>query len=76
MSTTWLFTAGRVNWVNLGGSCNGRCLYILWPFGLFYGHLVFGIWSFGIFSLVLVCCTKKNLATPFAPTVSDACTCF
>jgi hypothetical protein len=26
--------------VNFGGSCNGRCCYILWQFGLFYGHLV------------------------------------
>jgi hypothetical protein len=31
--------------------------YILCPFGTFYGHLVH------IFP-VLVCCTKKNLATP------------
>jgi hypothetical protein len=23
-------------WVNFGGSCNRRCLYILWPFGIFY----------------------------------------
>jgi hypothetical protein len=29
---------------------------ILWPFGIFYGHLVY------IFP-VLVCCTKENLAT-------------
>jgi hypothetical protein len=42
-------------WVNFGGSCNGRCLYTLWPFGIFYGHLVYftAIWStlkpFGIF---------------------------
>jgi hypothetical protein len=30
--------------------------YILWPFGIFCGH-------FGIFFPILVCCTKKNLAT-------------
>jgi hypothetical protein len=64
-------------WENFGGTCNGRFWYILWPFGLFYGHLVYFvadwytylvaifvyfivIWY--IFSL-LVCCTKKNLAT-------------
>jgi hypothetical protein len=29
--------------------------YILWPFGIFYGYLVY------IFP-ILVCCTKKNLA--------------
>jgi hypothetical protein len=38
--------------------------------GLFSGHLVnfksiwYILWSFGIFSPVLVCCIKKNLATP------------
>jgi hypothetical protein len=33
-------------WVNFGRSCNGRCWYILWPFGLFYCHLVYivSIW--------------------------------
>jgi hypothetical protein len=30
--------------------------YILWPFGIFCGHLVY-------FSPVLVCCSKKNPAT-------------
>jgi hypothetical protein len=55
--------------VNFGGSCNWRCRYILWPLGLFYCHLVYVVavlyisWSFGIFFPVLVCCTKKNLAT-------------
>jgi hypothetical protein len=45
--------------------------YILWPFGIFYGHLVYfmAIWywyhfpSLGIFFTPLVSCTKKNLAT-------------
>jgi hypothetical protein len=34
-------------WVNLGGSYNGIYWSILWPFGLFYGHLVCftAIWS-------------------------------
>jgi hypothetical protein len=33
-------------WVNFGRSCKGRCYYILWPFGLFYGHMVYfvAIW--------------------------------
>jgi hypothetical protein len=26
-------------WVNFGGPYIGKCLYILWPFGIFYGHL-------------------------------------
>jgi hypothetical protein len=42
-------------WVNFGGSCNGRCWYILWPFGMFYGILLYftaiwyTLWPFGIF---------------------------
>jgi hypothetical protein len=36
-------------WVNLGRSCNRRCWYCLWPICLFYGHLVYILWSFGIF---------------------------
>jgi hypothetical protein len=33
-------------WVNLGGYCNGRCWYILWPFGQLSGHLAYlmAIW--------------------------------
>jgi hypothetical protein len=60
-------------WVNFGGSCNGKCWYIICPFGQFYNHLVYFsnmyavaswyiLWSSAIFSPVLVCCTKKNLA--------------
>jgi hypothetical protein len=42
--------------------------YILQPFGILYSHLVYFtairyiLWLFGIFSPVLVCCSKKNLA--------------
>jgi hypothetical protein len=53
-------------WVKFGGSCNGRCWYILWICGPFYGILKYfmDLWhSWYIFS-VLVFCTKKNLATP------------
>jgi hypothetical protein len=28
-------------WINFWGSCNGKCWYILWPFGLFYGPLIY-----------------------------------
>jgi hypothetical protein len=41
----------------------------LCPFGLFYGHwkhfmtIWYILWSFGTFLPVLVCCSKKNLAT-------------
>jgi hypothetical protein len=46
--------------------------YILWPFILFYGLSVYFVaiwnilWLFGIYFPVLVCCTKKNLATLLA----------
>jgi hypothetical protein len=55
--------------VNFGGSRNGRCWYILWPFGLFT-VIWYILWQFGRFYgylvdffPVLVCFTKKNLAT-------------
>jgi hypothetical protein len=54
--------------------------YILWSFGIVYGHLVYFsgrlvyfiviwyilqyFWHFGMFSPVFVRCTKTNLATP------------
>jgi hypothetical protein len=28
-------------WVNCGVYWNERCWYILWPFGIFYCHLVY-----------------------------------
>jgi hypothetical protein len=28
-------------WVNFGGTCNGRCWYILWTLGLFYSLLLY-----------------------------------
>jgi hypothetical protein len=55
--------------VNLGGSCNGSCWCIILPVGLFYDYFVYFafIWSilrlYGLFFPVLVCCTKKNMAT-------------
>jgi hypothetical protein len=56
-------------WVNFRGPWIGKNGYILWPFGIFYDHLVHFvfIWyvlcSFGTFFPFLVSCTKKNLAT-------------
>jgi hypothetical protein len=47
-------------WVNFGGSCNGRCWYILRPFGPISGHFVYCVaiwyilWLFGIFYGYLV----------------------
>jgi hypothetical protein len=44
-------------WINFGGPCNGRCLYILWTFGIFsaiwytYFTAIWNIWlQFGNFS--------------------------
>jgi hypothetical protein len=36
---------------------------VLLPSGIFCGHLVYFIAIYGIFFPILVCCTKKNLAT-------------
>jgi hypothetical protein len=49
------------NWVNFGGSCNGRCRHILWPFGIFCSNVANFTVVWYIFP-VLVCCTKKYLA--------------
>jgi hypothetical protein len=49
-------------YINFGGSCDGRCRYILCRFGIFYGHLVYFLFILYIF-LILVCCSEKNLAT-------------
>jgi hypothetical protein len=35
-----IFKPKALIWVNFGGSCNGRCWYILWPFCQCSGHLV------------------------------------
>jgi hypothetical protein len=56
-------------WVNFEGPYIGKCWYILWSFGIVYGHLRcfvsigYILCSFGTFFPVLVSCTKKNLAT-------------
>jgi hypothetical protein len=40
---------------NSGGTCNRRCLFILYQFGIFYGHLPYFmdichiLWTFAIF---------------------------
>jgi hypothetical protein len=53
---------------NFGGPCNGRCSYIFWTFGLFYGHLIL-LWTLGILCGNLVYFSPywyivpKNLAT-------------
>jgi hypothetical protein len=47
MENAGIFYAYLVYFIAIGN--------ILWPFGIFCGHLVF--------SPVLVCCAKKNLAT-------------
>jgi hypothetical protein len=61
----FLFEPNIQIWGNFGGLWNKQCLYIY----LFCGHSEYftTIWytlrEFGQFSTVLVCCTKKNLAT-------------
>jgi hypothetical protein len=54
---------------NLLGPWNEKCWCMLWPLGIFYGHLVcnmaiwYILWLFGVFFTVSVCWTEKNLAT-------------
>jgi hypothetical protein len=31
---TYIFKPKSPIWVNFGGSCNGSCWFILWPFGI------------------------------------------
>jgi hypothetical protein len=56
-------------WVNFGGPQHEKCLYVLWPSGIIYSHLVkfmfvwYSLWSFGIFFPFWYVWTKKNLAT-------------
>jgi hypothetical protein len=64
-------------WVNFGGPLNGKCWYILWPFGIFYGHLVFFVVLCHIFP-TLECldqeksgnpaCQRKNIPINFTST--------
>jgi hypothetical protein len=37
------FQTKNPNWVNFGGSFNGKCWYILWTLGPFYGLLLYFI---------------------------------
>jgi hypothetical protein len=65
----WYISKQKSHFGYFLGACNGRGWYILWAFGLFYGHLVqfmdiwYMCWLFGIFSPVLVSNFEKNLAT-------------
>jgi hypothetical protein len=52
--------------VSSEGSCNGRCRYTLWLFGLIYGHMMYFmvIWSHLVYiSPFWYFVPKKNLAT-------------
>jgi hypothetical protein len=41
-------------WINFGGFCNGRCCSIFWPFGLFYGHLVYLFYGHLVYFMVIL----------------------
>jgi hypothetical protein len=47
------FQTKNPNFGNFWGYCNERYWYILWPFGLSYGHYVF-MWPFGVLNGHLV----------------------
>jgi hypothetical protein len=47
-------------WVNFGGTCNRRFWSILRPFGLFYGHLIYFMVIWYIFSHFGMLCQEKS----------------
>jgi hypothetical protein len=47
-----------------GRPWSGKYWFILFYFGIFYGHICHILWYFAIFIPVLVCFAKKNMATP------------
>jgi hypothetical protein len=49
-------------WRDLQWKILAYVVYI-WPFGLFYGHMIYFMVTYLVYFPVLVCCTKKNLAT-------------
>jgi hypothetical protein len=55
-------------WVYFWGPSNGKCWYIIWPFGILCGHLVYFIYDhlvyFSCFGMLHIH-NKKNLATLF-----------
>jgi hypothetical protein len=63
------FQIKNTNFGFIGGSCNGKYWYNLWPFGIFDSYSVYLmviwyiLWLFGIYFPILVWRTKKNLAT-------------
>jgi hypothetical protein len=75
LSTTvarrFVFKPKIQTWVNFGGSCTGRCWYILWTLGPLYSLLLYfmDFWcsSWYIFP-VLVFCAKRNMATVLSTT--------
>jgi hypothetical protein len=52
------FHTKNFNLGTFGAPWNGKCWYVLWPFGIFYGHFVKFV-VFGIVFPVLVCAAKK-----------------
>jgi hypothetical protein len=75
----WLFGICVVIWY-LCGHLEFLCPFgipIIWPFGIFYDHLVYfmTIWYIlwpHICNEILVCCTRENLATPFETSAPPA----
>jgi hypothetical protein len=59
----YIFTPKIAIWVNFGRSCNGRCRYIVWPFDIFYGNLVYFV-QFDIFYPVLVLIVPRKILQP------------
>jgi hypothetical protein len=53
-------------WVNFGGPKIGKCWNILWPFGMFYGHLVQCVFIWYIFPFLDMYLPRK-ICQPWPP---------
>jgi hypothetical protein len=47
-------------WVNFGGLLNGKCWYILWPFGIIFGRLLLFVVIWYIFPVLVRLVQEKS----------------
>jgi hypothetical protein len=66
-------------WVSFGGSCYAKYWYILWPFGLVYGHwkyfmaIWYILWKLGIFSPVFGILDQEKSGNPVSSHLRGTC---
>jgi hypothetical protein len=72
----WFIIKPKITiWAKLGGPGNGKCCYVLWPFVIFFCHLVMAVWysfwSFGTFSRFDMFGPRRIWQPCVQPTVSQ-----